>query len=192
MKRLFIALDLAIPVVEQLAVFQEELQETLAGEEDIRVRWTSAENIHLTLKFLGDTEEALVPMLRETLADLVKPLFPFEVEARGVGFFPGPTKPRIIWSGFDKQGAEVLSLLNKAVERDLEQLGFEKEQRKFRPHVTLGRVKSRQRPDFTELGEEIGARSFGKSYIKDIILYESQLRSDGPRYTVLDRFTLGA
>jgi RNA 2',3'-cyclic 3'-phosphodiesterase len=191
MKRLFVALDLAIPVVERLALFQEELAGLLADHEDVRVRWTSPENLHLTMKFLGDTDEALVPMLRQTLQELVKPLFPFEVEARDVGFFPRADKPRIIWSGFDEQSAEVLSLLQQALERDLEQLGFEKEDRPFRPHVTLGRVKSRARPDFTALTDKIGQRVFGKSYIKDVILYESELRGDGPRYTVLDRFALG-
>jgi 2'-5' RNA ligase len=198
MKRLFIALDLAIPVVEQLAVFQEDLQELLADEElaaekgDVRVRWTSPENIHLTMKFLGDTEDALVPMLRETLGQLVKPLFPFEVEAKGIGVFPSPKKPRVIWSGFDEQSEEVLSLLQQALERDLEELGFQKEDRPFRPHVTLGRVKSRAKPDFTQPLEDIGEQNFGKSYIKDVILYESKLTSEGPIYTVLDRFALGA
>lgn len=192
MKRLFIALDLAIPVVEQLVVFQEEIQEMLADQDDVRVRWTSPENIHLTMKFLGDTEEALVPMLRETLGVLVKPLFPFEVEAKGIGVFPSAKKPRIIWSGFDEQSEEVLSLLQQALERDLEELGFEKEDRPFRPHVTLGRVKSRSRPDFTDVGDDLGEQSFGKSYIKDVILYESKLGSEGPTYTVIDRFALGA
>lgn len=192
MRRLFVALDLAIPVVEQLAVFQEELHALLADDDGVRVRWTSPENIHLTMKFLGDTEEALVPMLRDTLGELVKPLFPFEVEAKGIGFFPNPKNPRIIWSGFDQQSAEVLSLLQQALERDLSELGFAKEDRAFRPHVTLGRVKSRRRPDFTEYTGEIGRRSFGKSYIKDVVLYESELSSQGPTYTVIDRFALGA
>ncbi len=192
MRRLFVALDLAIPVVEQLALFQEEIHELLADQPNVRVRWTSPENIHLTMKFLGDTEDALVPMLRDTLAELVKPLFPFEVEAKGIGFFPDPNHPRIIWSGFDQQSAEVLSLLQQALERDLGELGFEKEQRSFRPHVTLGRVKSRARPDFAKLAEEVDRRSFGKSYIKDVVLYESTLSAQGPTYTVIDRFGLGA
>jgi 2'-5' RNA ligase len=192
MKRLFIALDLAIPVVEQLAVFQEQIQEELADEDDVRVRWTSPENIHLTMKFLGDTEDALVPMLRQTLGELVKPLFPFEVEAKGIGCFPKPKRPRIIWSGFDDQSEEVLSLLQQALERDLEELGFQKEDRPFRPHVTLGRVKSRAKPDFTDLMDGRTETSFGKSYIKDVILYESELTSEGPIYTVIDRFALGA
>lgn len=192
MKRLFIAFDLAIPVVERLSVFQEDFQALRAEHDGVRVRWTNPENIHLTMKFLGDTEDALVPMLRETLSELVTPLFPFEVEANGVGFFPSPKKPRVIWSGFDPQSAEVLSLLQQALERDLEELGFEKENRPFRPHVTLGRVKSRNKPDFTEFSDKLEGRSFGKSYIKDVILYESTLGSDGPTYTVIDRFALGA
>ena len=192
MKRLFIALDLAIPVVEKLGLYQQELQQLLADYDDVRVKWTAPENIHLTIKFLGDTEDALVPMLRETLDELATPLFPFEVEAKGTGFFPNPSKPRIIWSGFDEQSTEVLSLLQQAVERDLAELGFAEESRRFRPHVTLGRVKSRAKPDFTGLSDRIDGGSFGQSYIKDFILYESDLTQRGPRYTVIERFALGA
>jgi 2'-5' RNA ligase len=201
MRRLFVALDLAIGVVEQLLDLQEEFHGYLADCAEIagatdptpaRVRWTSPENIHLTLKFLGDTDEAIVSRLSDTLAGLVKPLFPFEVEARGVGFFPDPAKPRILWTGFDEQSSEVLSLLQQALERDLGELGFESNERTFLPHVTLGRIKSRAHPDFSAFAAEYKGRSFGKSYVKDFILYESTLTPNGPKYTVLDRFALGA
>lgn len=191
MKRLFIAVDLAIPVVEELVAFQRRLQALIDDIDGVRVKWTRPEHIHLTMKFLGNTEPAMLPVLREAIAELVGPLFPFEVEARGVGFFPGPHKPRIIWSGFDDESAEVLSLLHRAIERDLGEIGIEQDDKPFRPHVTLGRVKSRKRPDFTRLVDQIERRSYGKSYIKDIILYESKLDHEGPHYTVVDRFALG-
>lgn len=195
MRRLFVALDLAIGVVEELLNVQEEFHAYLGANGDLpetRMRWTNPENIHLTLKFLGDTDDALLSRLRDTISGLVKPLFPFEVEARGVGFFPSPELPRIFWSGFDPQSAEVLTLLQQAIERDLGELGFEPNQRPFHPHITLGRVKSRAHPDFASFVAEHKTHSFGKSYVKDFVLYESTLTPDGPVYRVIDRFTLGA
>lgn len=190
MKRLFIAIDLSIPVVERLAVLQQQLDERL--DEGVRIKWTKPQNIHLTLKFLGDTEDSMVPMLRNVLADLVGPLFPFEVEARGIGCFPRPDKPRIIWAGFDDEGAEVLTLLQQALERDLAEIGIPKEDRAFKPHVTLGRVKSRQKPSLNELFEGHRDTSWGRSYIKDLILFESRLDHTGATYHVVERFPLGS
>jgi 2'-5' RNA ligase len=190
MKRLFIAVDLAIPVVERLAVLQRQLDERLDG--GVRIKWTRPQNIHMTLKFLGDTDEAMVPMLRDVLSNLVGPLFPFEVESRGIGCFPRPDNPRIIWAGFDDDGAEVLSLLQQALERDLDELGIPKDQRAFKPHVTLGRVKSRQKPSLDHLFQGLRGTSWGNSYIKDFILFESRLDHTGATYHVLDRFPLGS
>lgn len=195
MRRLFVALDLAIGVVEELLNIQEEFHAHLGAHGELaktRVRWTHPENIHLTLKFLGDTEDALLSRLSDTISGLVKPLFPFEVEARGVGFFPAPERPRIFWCGFDPQSAEVLALLQQAIERDLGELGFAPNDRPFYPHITLGRIKSRANPDFTSFAERHKTLSFGKSYVKDFVLYESLLTPDGPIYQVIERFTLGA
>ena len=192
MKRLFLAVDLAISVVEQLAVLQEEMQSYIQSElPETRVRWVDAANIHLTLKFLGATDEPLIPMLTETMEELVKPLFPFEVECRSLGCFPKPQKPRILWTGLDPKSSEVLSLLQQAIERDLEELGFPADPRPFRPHITLGRVKSREAPDMTPAVERFADTRFGQSYIKDIALFESVLHPSGPEYRVLNRFTLG-
>lgn len=195
MRRLFVALDLAIGVVEELLNIQEELHAHLGANGDLpqtRLRWTNPENIHLTLKFLGNTEDALISRLSETISSLVKPLFPFEVEARGVGFYPAPELPRIFWCGFDPQSAEVLALLQQAIERDLGELGFAPNDRPFHPHLTLGRVKSRANPDFASFAAKHENRSFGKSYVKDFVLYESILTPSGPVYQVIERFTLGA
>lgn len=190
MKRLFIAVDLSIRVVERLANLQTQLDGRL--DDGVRVKWTEPQNIHLTLKFLGDTDDALVPMLRDVLSNLVGPLFPFEVESRGIGCFPRPDKPRILWAGFDGQGAEVLTLLQQALERDLADLGIEEENRAFKPHVTLGRVKSRQKPSLEHVFDGFRDASWGKSYIKDLILFESTLDHTGATYHVIDRFPLGS
>ena len=192
-RRLFIAVDLSISVVERLILFQDELQNKLRGAfgDDLSVRWTDAENIHLTLKFLGDTSDALVSMLESSIASLAEPLFPFEVECRGFGAFPSPDRPRILWAGLDAKSAEVLGLLQQALERDLQEIGIAADEREFLPHITLGRLKSRAAPDLGEVFGRYDDLSFGKSYIKDLVLYESQLRHDGPRYHVIERFPLG-
>ena len=194
MRRLFIAVDLAIPVVERLALLQDEVQSRLEEkwEERVRLRRTQAPNIHITLKFIGDTAPELVPMIHALLEKLCEPLFPFEVECLGVGVFPEPRRPRILWAGLDEKSAEVLGLLQTALERDLHKLGLDKESRPYRPHVTLARVKSRSAPSFEELIADYSDVSFGKSYIKDLILYESHLDSTGPRYEVVHRYPLGS
>ncbi|WP_158542278.1 RNA 2',3'-cyclic phosphodiesterase [Lujinxingia litoralis] len=193
MRRLFIAVDLSINVVERLVLFQDELRERLRSGygDDLRVRWTHAENIHLTMKFLGDTSPELVSMLESTLQRLTEPLFPFEVECRGFGAFPEPARPRILWAGLDAKSAEVFGLLQQALERDLQELGVPADPREFLPHITLGRLKSRAAPNLAELQTPFESVSFGKSYIKDLVLYESHLRHDGPRYQVVSRFPLG-
>lgn len=190
MARLFLAVDLAISVVERLTILQQEWSVRI-DDDDVRVKWVNPSNIHVTLKFLGETERTLVPMLEETLAELTEPLFPFEVSCQRVGAFPDPHRARILWAGLDEEGAEVISLLPQAIERELEPLGFPPDGREFRPHVTLGRVKSRKKYDMIPIVNEFAGYDFGQSYIKDIILYESELTQSGAEYTVLNRFTLG-
>lgn len=189
MKRLFIAVDLSISVVERLAVLQQQLDERL--DESVRIKWTEPKNIHLTLKFLGDTEDAAVPDLRDVLEEIVAPLSRFVVKSRGIGCFPRPEKPRIIWAGFDEDSAEVLSLLFRAVERDLGDIGIPTEERPFKPHLTLGRVKSRRKPSLNTLFDGLRDSIWGDSHVKDIALYESKLDHHGPTYEVIDRFLLG-
>jgi RNA 2',3'-cyclic 3'-phosphodiesterase len=191
-KRLFLAVDLAINVVEQLVLLQDELAEAIATlDTPFDVRWVEAPNIHLTLKFLGATDEALIPMIASTVDRLAAPLFPFEVECRGVGCFPDPRRPRILYAGLDAKGGEVLGLLEQALQRDLGELGVEADDREFKPHITLGRVKSQTAPTMETVLPNYQTMRFGKSYIKDIILFESLLSSRGPRYEVVHRFALG-
>ncbi len=191
MKRLFLAVDLNLAVVEKLARLQEEMVERIKSVEDVSLRPTNPANIHVTLKFLGDVETDLIPQLESKLTELVKPLFPFEVTCRGLGVFPKPSRPRILWAGLDEKGSEVMGLLQQAIEADFETLGFEPDERDYRPHVTLARVKGRGRVDLSEMIEEFSDLNFGSSYIRDIILYESSLRTEGAQYQVLNRFNLG-
>lgn len=190
MARLFIAVDLAISVVERLALLQQEWAKRI-DDDDVRIRWVEPENIHVTLKFLGETDRSVIPLLEEALAALMRPLFPFEVTSQRIGAFPDLRRPRILWTGLDPKGAEVMSLLQLSVEQDIQTLGFSPEDRDFHPHVTLGRVKSRRAYDMREIAADFEAYDFGKSFIKDVALYESKLTPQGAEYLVLNRFSLG-
>lgn len=193
MKRLFLALDLSIAVVEELILVQDELREAIRALDDpFEVRWVDAPNVHLTLKFLGPTELAMIPMIEKAVEQLASPLFPFEVECRELGCFPALDTPRIIYADLDKKGAEVLALLEQALERDLGELGVGRDPRPFRPHITLGRVKSRKSPSMRDIVSAYEGVKFGRSYIKDIALFESILDHRGPRYEVIRRFPLGS
>lgn len=188
-RRLFIALELSIAVVEQLMRLQEDLDERL---DDAQVRWVHPENIHLPMKYLGPVEAPLMGLLRERMRALVGPLFPFQAECRGLGFSPRADLPRILWAGIDPKSGEVISLLQRALEQELDKIGLAPDPRPFHPRLMLGRIRSRQAPDYTALAEEFGEERFGASTIKDMVLFGAELGPRGPRYTVLDRFELGA
>lgn len=190
MKRIFIAADLEIPVVERLALLCEEL-EVRTSEVDARIRWVAPENIHVTLQYLGETDPALIGLIEERLTQVTEPLFPFEVTCERLGVFPEATNARIIWAGLDPNGAEVIGLLRQAIVRDLENLGVDADEREYKPHVTLGRVRSTTKCDLSEVISDFEAVSFGRSYVKDLILFESELTPSGARYRVLHRFPLG-
>ena len=190
MARLFIAVDLAISVVERFALLQTEWASRIT-DDDVRVRWVDPPNIHATLKYLGDTEASVIPLLEEALTALMRPLFPFELSCQRVGAFPDLRRPRILWAGLDPKGAEVMSLLQLSIEQDIVELGFAPEEREFHPHVTLGRVKSQRACDMRDAAREFETFDFGKSFIKDIALYESKLTPSGAEYVVLNRFSLG-
>lgn len=188
MKRLFIAVDLADAVAERLAALQQTLAERV--EDDVRLKWTPPENMHLTLKFLGATEESEIASLRTVVRRVSEKQKPFEIESRGIGCFPRPDRPRVIWAGVDDDGAAHLSQVHLDLEERLAELGVPKEDRSFKPHLTLGRVKSREKPDVDAMFEGLRGTSWGTTNAEEIVLYESLLDHTGARYEAFDRFSL--
>ena len=156
-----------------------------------RIRWVDAPNIHVTLKFLGEVDDALVPMIEDRLRALTRPLFPFEVACCEVGAFPSLDRPRVLWAGLDEKGAEVMGLLRQTIERELGELGFAADERAYAPHVTLGRIKTTSAVDLNGVTQDLAKVSFGTSFLKDIVLFESRLSADGASYHVRRRFLLG-
>lgn len=132
--RLFVAIFPPADLAEALA---QSAREVLAGE---RLRFTRSENIHLTLKFLGEVPEDMLDYLVAALTPLGERHSPFEIEARGPGAFPNPRRAKVLWAGVGA-GADELKALASDVEGALGPLGFERERRPFTPHFTLGRAR---------------------------------------------------
>ena len=153
------------------------------------VRWVKPENCHLTLKFLGEVEESLVPQIEKNVLKVATAFSPFEISISAPGVFPNPRYPRVLWLGLKGETGN-LGRLQNGLESALEPLGFESEKRAFVPHVTVGRVRGNK-------GKSLNLEGFLnthipsiKSRIKVITFYQSILRPSGPTYRVLSSFPL--
>ena len=131
---------IAIPVPSEGIRALQDVVKGLEPEIGRHVRWVRPEGIHLTLKFMGDIPAATVERVLEALPPVAAGFRPFELSITGLGVFPNPRRPRVLWVGLDG-GLEVLSELQLAVDEAVGRLGLPKEQRAFSPHLTLGRVR---------------------------------------------------
>lgn len=151
------------------------------------VKWVRPENIHLSLKFLGDVEDAREPALRTALKEAAgsgAEARPLTVHIEGFGAFPDYHRPRVLWAGVAPDPA--LELLQHGVEQAFAPLGFPTEARAFRPHVTLGRAgrggDARPR-DFAGLADALAGLEFATTVtVADVDLMQSTLQSNGPVY----------
>ena len=153
--------------------------------------WVAADNLHLTLKFLGDVEEERATQLAERLASIGGAHRPLMLDVAGAGVFPNLRAPRIVWMGVAPDAK--LELLHHDVERGCEALGFGAEARAFRPHITLGRLKT---PPHAEgrraLGDAIRACTFNRRLpVESVDLMASALGRSGSRYSVVVAASLG-
>ena len=133
--RAFIAIDLPPEVLQCLDDVSQQLREKLIGAP---VRWVPVENIHLTLKFLGDVSESNIDMLTDLLQSIVSNVKQFELSVGGLGAYPKPQRPRVIWVGVE--APPDLMNAQRSVESEMSRLGYARERRPFNPHLTLGRV----------------------------------------------------
>ncbi|MEE9173397.1 MAG: RNA 2',3'-cyclic phosphodiesterase [Thermoplasmata archaeon] len=181
--RAFIAVD--IRATRAMVRLLDALRGTRA-----RVRIASPENLHITLKFLGETDDGLVPFIRDALAGAVEGEVPFTLTLHGSGAFPNARNPRVLWIGVE--GGDPLVRIAKRLERALQELEFERERRRFTPHLTVGRVKSRK--DVGELTELLAAHrdeTYGTQRVETLQLKRSELRPTGAVYHDVLRVPLG-
>lgn len=186
--RCFIAIELPENLKEFLAkiIF---LQSPLQG-----VNIVQKENFHITLKFLGEVEERLIPEIIQTLENIATEFSPFTLKITHPGVFPDKYKPRVIWMG--TENTELLKELAKKIDEGMEYLGFKREEREFKSHITLARVKNLKngRYLFEKIVKQFGCQEQNfhllNFLIKEFVLMKSTLTSKGSIYSVLKRFPL--
>ena len=164
-----------------------ELVQRLAQLTD-DVRWVEPENMHVTLKFLGNVRAHDTVELCEAVEDAVCDLRPFDLEIQGLGAFPALDRPRTIWIG-TADGGEALTGVFERVEDAVVELGYRPEPRRFTAHMTIGRVRRRSdRLDrLVEELDELKHESFGRTGVDAVTVFSSRLREDGPVYTAMSR-----
>lgn len=182
--RTFIALDMPAEIKTALANYIQPLK-SLPG----RVSWTKPENLHLTLKFLGDTPTAQIEGIAVALQEIANVVPAFSANVTGTGAFPNGEKPRVLWVGLDEPTGMLLKLA-QALDARMHRFGFKKEKRTFAPHLTIGRVKDLRIPEIIHGLQEkpLAARP---AHFNEIVFMQSVLHTAGSIYTPLRKITLG-
>lgn len=184
--RAFVAANLDSDLKAALAKVQDRLKTTQAD-----VGWVRPENLHLTLKFLGQVEACRLGVIGETIATAATGFDPVRLVFEGLGAFPRPRAARVVWVGVS-HGAEALAALQARVEAGLESLGFAREARPFSAHLTLGRVRGpAHREQLACALTSTPAEALGEMVLDRIELMKSDLSVGGARYSILQSFPLG-
>jgi len=195
--RTFVALELPPAVRSVLADQQTRLQNHLTAQRITTLRWSPVENIHLTLRFLGDTSRTQRDALIEGLRTVASTWSPFSLRLAGLGCFPNCRAPRVLWQGVAGDLA-ALGALQADVEALVQQIGFAAEERPFSPHLTLARARrNAARPALQQTGRTLTALMAdtpppGITFDVDhLVYYQSELRPGGSIYTPLAVFAFG-
>ena len=186
MIRAFIAVAIDPEIVEKIAAAITEIKPRIAG-----VRWVAPGNFHITLKFLGSVDESTIDPIGELLCAHLRLFQRFTINAKGLGVFPGPRRPRVLWVGLS--GDHLVSLASR-IESALQPLGFTPETRQFTPHLTIGRWRE-QAPAIASLASDLKkwqAHEFGNFSVENVTLMQSVLRPDGAIYRDLITVPLSA
>jgi RNA 2',3'-cyclic 3'-phosphodiesterase len=179
--RVFIAVDLPNDIRRKLKELQRELR-PLSNS----ARWVVPESIHITLKFLGEVPEKRIEEIDEALGGLTWK--PFTVSVHGVGFFPGARSPRVFWAGME---APTMQGLTEELDARMERLGFDKEKRAFRPHITLARAKdTRIDSALVTASSKYAEQDFGSFSADRIFLFQSTLKPTGAVYNKVKEYSL--
>lgn len=190
MLRIFVAVPLPESLLERLGDVQHRLQGKVPHRS---VRWVKPEGVHLTLKFLGDTPADEIPTIEDALTVVARNAPPFSLTAAGLGCFPSPSRPRVLWVGVDEPTG-CLKVLYKAVEEAMTSLGYKPERHGFSPHLTLGRVRrGAAQGDLKQIGDAVTGTTVGELTVfraETFELIRSELKPTGAEYTTLSAFTL--
>ncbi|MBU1091078.1 MAG: RNA 2',3'-cyclic phosphodiesterase [Candidatus Omnitrophica bacterium] len=181
--RTFIAIELPKEIKDELTKLQDQLKLSNAD-----VKWVAPENIHLTIKFLGEINEEKLCRISEVIENCAKDKSPYLIRINSLGVFPNMNSPRVIWVGLDKGNQETEELA-KSIEENLEKLGIPKEKRPFSSHITIARVRSmKNREQLIEALKKLENVFVGNNLewnVKKVILFKSTLTPKGPTYEAL-------
>ncbi len=182
--RLFVALSIPPEIRENIALLIGSLRHT-----DAKPRWVNPQNLHITLKFIGEIESEKVPAIWVALAT-IRTAQPLTLEFRNVGFFPNSCRPSVAWIGIEAPPA--LAFLATEVNRVLASMGIPREEKPFVPHLTIARFKETGlSPALQAEIEKCKDHNFGPYTASEIHLIESRLKSSGAEYTTLRSFWFG-
>lgn len=184
--RTFIGIGVSETIRANAAALQQALVRSGAD-----VNWVAAANLHVTLVFLGDVDDRELPGICRATAAIAAGEPAFTLRVAGVGAFPTSRRPRTVWAGVT-DGSDALARLHGRLESTLEELvGYRREDRPYTAHLTLGRVKSE--PAGQVLAQELTKHATwdgGQTLVTELAVYSSELRRDGPEYSILGRAPL--
>ncbi len=201
MIRAFIAVELGEDLRKQIAQVQQDLKQRLSREasKDMRISWVQPTSIHLTIKFLGDTDEQLVEPMQAAIAQVVNDQRAIHIPLERLGVFPRPQQPRVLWVGASEQweqgeDAKRLARLHRAVEECCGNFDFASDGRALSPHLTLARIKEGERhvgQALAKSGVMDRSLSLGSLTVDTLVLMRSELQPKGSLYTRLWEIPLG-
>lgn len=184
--RLFVALGIPADVRENLAAFLKEMRALSQEMGDKCARWVRAENLHVTLKFIGEAESIKLEGIRAALGEVPSGRA-MELRIRGLGFFPNEKRPTVLWTGIAAPGG--LAVLADDVDQALAKRGISLEKRAFVPHLTLARFAHPAiHEKLREAIQENNEREFGSFVASEFHLMESKLKPSGAEYTAVHSF----
>lgn len=183
--RLFFAIDVPNKIRECAFEFLQRLQVDVAG-----VKWVERENLHLTLRFLGEVATDKLADISNVAADTAACHEPFTMSLRGVSAFPSPTRARVIVISADRGETEAREIFTD-LNQELHRVGMASEERPFVAHLTIGRIKGAL-PQGIEILKKENDRLFGEFIVDRFVLVESRLSREGPEYTRIGEFRLGS
>ncbi len=183
--RTFFAVKIPEDIIARITCIQKDIQAY-----DLNVNWVKPENIHLTLKFLGNTHIADLKDIGSAMQDVVSDFTPLMLSAKGVGIFPDLRRPKVIWVGISGE-IEALSLLQKQMDIQLDEIGLNTKKQRFKGHSTIGRIKGRIDPALFGEILQTHQQFCSKTFLADkIYLLQSELKPAGPVYSKLMSFQL--
>jgi 2'-5' RNA ligase len=183
-KRLFIALG-ASEIYKSAEPYIKKLKVNF-GQKEISVQWAPEDNWHITLVFLGETEEDRIPALKDSISKVCQNSESFKLHISDFGGFPDVHQARVVWLGV--QRSQSLLNLQSYIEAEITGLGFKEEGRDYWPHLTVGRLRNKK--NIVDAISPVVRKNVGDLYVSEVRLYESTMVQAFPRYEVLEKFSL--